>query len=123
MSAPVVLIYNLDNSQKLKLMFLCAQLKIVCLNVAREDYAQPIAALAGVRKRTPEIYEGEGFGDPMLVMANFTNSLFQAFLNALRRNKVVGIALKAVMTPTNSDWNSVRLHDEILKEHNEMHKK
>ena len=123
MSAPVVLMYNLDNSQKLKLMFLCAQLKIVCLNVAREDYAQPIAALAGVRRRTSQAYAGEGFTDPMLVMANFTNSLFQAFLNALRRNKVTGIALKAVMTPTNAEWNSVQLHDEILKEHNEMHKK
>lgn len=121
MSAPVILVYNLDKPQKLKLMFVCAQLKILCHSVPPSDYGQSIAALAGLRKRSPEAYAGEGFADEMLVMANFTNSLLQAFLNMMRQNRIPTIALKAVLTPTNADWDSVRLHDEILKEHEAMH--
>ena len=123
MSAPVILEYNLDNAQKLKLMFACAQLKITCHSVPREDYNQPIAALAGVRRRIEGSYAGEGFTDEMLVMVNFTGNLLNAFLNALRLNRARSIALKAVMTPSNADWDSVKLHDEILREHTAMHQK
>lgn len=123
MSGPMILEYNLDKPQKLKLMFACAQLKIACHSVPREDYNQPIAALAGMRKRLPDSFEGEGFTDEMLVMVNFTGPLLNAFLNALRQNHAMRIALKAVMTPHNADWDSVRLHDAILKEHIAMHQK
>lgn len=123
MAAPVLLAYNLENQQKLKLLFTCAQLKIGFISVPRADYAQPIAALAGVRARDEGVYEGEGFSDEMLVMANFTNNLFQAFMNALKRSHGATPALKAVMTPTNAEWDSLKLHAEILKEHEEMHRK
>ena len=32
-----------------------------------------------------------------------------------------GIALKAVLTPSNAEWDSVKLHDELMKEHLRMH--
>ena len=123
MSGPMILEYNLDKPQKLKLMFVCAQLKIACHSVPREDYNQPIAALAGMRRRAPESYDGAGFTDEMLVMVNFTGPLLNAFLNALRQNRATRVALKAVMTPSNADWDSVKLHEEILKEHIAMHQK
>ena len=123
MSGPMILEYNLDKPQKLKLMFACAQLKIACHSVPREDYNQPIAALAGMRRRIEGSYAGEGFTDEMLVMVNFTGNLLNAFLNALRLNRARSIALKAVMTPSNADWDSVKLHDEILREHTAMHQK
>ena len=123
MSGPMILEYNLDKPQKLKLMFVCGQLKIACRSVPRADYNQPIAALAGMRARVPDRYEGEGFTDEMLVMVNFTGNLLNAFLNALRLNRATGVALKAVMTPSNADWDSVKLHDEILREHIAMHQK
>ena len=44
-------------------------------------------------------------------------------MNALRLNRARSIALKAVMTPSNADWDSVKLHDEILREHTAMHQK
>ena len=121
MTEPLILTYNLDKPQMLKLIFVCAQLKIRCLNVQRSDYAQPLAALAGLRSRTGAVYGGEGFAEEMLVMVNFTGQLLQAFLEALRRGKVPTIALKAVLTPTNEVWDSIQLHDELLREHNAMH--
>ena len=121
MTEPLILTYNLDKPQMLKMIFVCSQLKIRYLNVQKTDYAQPLAALAGLRARTDAVYSGEGFIEEMLVMVNFNGQLLQAFLNALKRGKVPTVALKAVLTPTNEVWDSIRLHDELLREHNAMH--
>ncbi len=121
MDSPRILMYNLDNPQKLKILMICGQLKIRAHSVAVSDYAQPIGALAGYRDRTDAVYSGEGFPDEMLVMVNFSGALLNGFLNAMRQNRLPGIPLKAVMTDANAGWDSVQLHDEILKEHIAMH--
>lgn len=121
MNAPQILMYNLDNPRKLKILMICGQLKIKARSVAVSDYAQPIGALAGLRSRTDAVYSGAGFPEEMLLMANFSGALLNGFLNAMRQNRLPGIPLKAVLTDTNADWDSVRLHDEILREHIAMH--
>lgn len=121
MNAPQILMYNLDNPRKLKILMICGQMKIKARSVAVSDYAQPIGALAGLRSRTDAVYSGTGFPEEMLLMANFSGALLNGFLNAMRQNRLPGIPLKAVLTDTNADWNSVRLHDEILREHIAMH--
>lgn len=121
MATPVLLAYNLDGQRKLKLCFVCAQLKLPLHSVPRADYNQPLAALAGLRPRIAGEYGGEGFRDEMLVMANFNSQQFHALLDALKRNGLQGIPLKAVLTPTNADWDSVRLRGELLREHEALH--
>ena len=121
MTGPILLEYNLDNAQKLKLRFVCAQLKIAVRSVPKTDWKQPVGALTGACARTADVYDGDGFSDEMLVMANFTNALLHAFLKATQQAKMQTIPLKAVLTPTNAAWDSVRLHDEIQKEHLAMH--
>ena len=121
MTAPIVLEYNLENAQKLKLRFVCAQLKIALRGVPKADYAQPVGALVGFAPRAEETDSGEGFSEEMLLMANFSGALLHAFLNAMRQAKMTAIPLKAVVTAANAEWDSVRLHDEILKEHRAMH--
>lgn len=121
MNAPQILMYNLDNPRKLKILMICGQLKIKARSVAVSDYAQPIGALAGLRNRTDAVYSGAGFPEEMLLMANFSGALLNGFLNAMRQNRLPGIPLKAVLTDANADWDSVRLHDEILREHIAMH--
>ena len=121
MNAPQILMYNLDNPRKLKILMICGQLKIKARSVAVSDYAQPIGALAGLRSRTDAVYSGTGFPEEMLLMVNFSGALLNGFLNAMRQNRLPGIPLKAVLTDANADWDSVRLHDEILREHIAMH--
>lgn len=121
MNAPQILMYNLDNPRKLKILMICGQMKIKARSVAVSDYAQPIGALAGLRSRTDAVYSGTGFPEEMLLMANFSGALLNGFLNAMRQNRLPGIPLKAVLTDANADWDSVRLHDEILREHIAMH--
>ena len=121
MNAPQILMYNLDNPRKLKILMICGQLKIKARSVAVSDYAQPIGALAGLRSRTDAVYSGAGFPEEMLLMANFSGALLNGLLNAMRQNRLPGIPLKAVLTDATADWDSVRLHDEILREHIAMH--
>lgn len=121
MNAPQILMYNLDNPRKLKILMICGQLKIKAHSVAISDYAQPIGALAGLRERTDAAYSGAGFPEEMLLMVNFSGALLNSFLNAMRQNRLPGIPLKAVLTDANAGWDSVRLHDEILREHIAMH--
>ena len=66
------------------------------------------------------IYDGSSFTDEMLVLDGFTGRDLDAFLNSFRQAKVRPVALKAVITDHNQEWDSVTLHEEISKEHEYM---
>ncbi len=53
-------------------------------------------------------------------MAGVTSAQVDAFIRALRRNGVGRIDYKAVLTPYNKNWDSVRLYREIRREHESM---
>ena len=49
-------------------------------------------------------------------MAHFPPALVQAFLQGLRRAGVRPGGLKAVLTPTNAQWDSLALYTELCRE-------
>ena len=49
-------------------------------------------------------------------MALFPAGMAQQFLLALKRAKLPPVALKAVLTPTNSRWNPSQLYQELCRE-------
>ena len=68
-----------------------------------------------------ETYKGEGFEDEMLILKGFTGGMLDSFLHGFRKMKIQPVALKAVLTEANCGWNSLELHDELVKEHESMH--
>ena len=75
----------------------------------------PLGALAeGAVPETP--YSGDGFDDEMLLIVNCPGPLLDLFLQAFRRQKLAPVRLKAVLTPTNREWDSVALHAELCRE-------
>lgn len=92
--------------------------------VAKEDYGKPLGTLAGVKGMEELPSEptaaGEDFSEEMAVMAGFSSSQIDAFIRALRRTGVGRIDYKAVLTPNNASWDSVRLFREIKREHEAM---
>ena len=56
----------------------------------------------------------------MMVMAGLSSGRIDAVLMALRRSKSGRIDYKAVLTPTNSQWNSLTLYRELSREHAAM---
>ena len=120
MSTPMLLMYNLENEKGSKIKLICLKLRIKIRVVKPEEYLQPLGAVAGLEPGNNSLYQGEGFGDEMLVMVNFANDMLNSFLQEMRKHQLKPVALKAVLTPTNAGWSSIALHDEIKKEHEVM---
>lgn len=114
-----VLLYNFtdkERADKVKFIFVLMGIKI--RSVRKEDYLQPVGALSGVAdiSRTDAVYDGEGFDGEMLVICGLTDPQMGQMLAYFRREGI-RIPLKAALTPTNMHWNSLELHDELVREH------
>lgn len=90
--------------------------------VAKEDYGRAIRTLF---EASSEVQDDdckqevvESFDDEMLVMCQLGRQM-DLLLNYLRKERV-HIPLKAVLTPVNQEWDSVRLYHEIKSEHEQM---
>lgn len=117
-----VYFYNLNSAKGRQIRMLCLSLGLKIRVVEKEQYGESIGALAGITGYTLDghIYEGEGFQDEMLVLKGFSESMLDAFLHGFRKKKIQPVALKAILTEANCGWNSVELHDELVKEHVNM---
>lgn len=119
-----VLLYNFDSERQPKVKRALLPLKFFLKTVSKEDFSQPIGVLAGIKGIEPveEKYDGDGFDDEMIVMGGFTSAKIDALVRALNKNGIGKIALKAVITPTNVNWNSVELYKAVKADHDEMNK-
>ena len=122
MKQAVLLCYNLAPEKAQKIRLAAMRLKIRVRPVAKEEYGQTLEALCGMEETTDAAYGGAGFEDEMLVMANFPAAMMNTFLGLFRRMGIAPVALKAILTPTNAQWDSEKLHAEIASEHEAMMK-
>lgn len=118
---PLALLYNLNDRSKLQaLRFAFVKLGIRGRTVAPPEYGHPIGWLCGLEGYSPAPQPAEGsFSDEMLVLCGLSAPQLDALLNTLRLGHT-GISLKAVVTEENAAWTSLRLHDEIRREHEAM---
>lgn len=119
-----VLLYNFDGDRLPKVKRALLPLKFFIKTVSKEDFSQPIGVLAGIKGIEPVEgkYDGDGFDDEMIVMGGFTSAKIDALVRALNKNGIGKIDLKAVITPTNVNWNSVELYKAVKADHDEMNK-
>ena len=78
-----VLLYNFtDKARTDKVKFIFVLMGIKIRSVEKEDYLQPVGALSGVAgmERSGDVYEGEGFGEEMLVICNLTDAQMNQML-------------------------------------------
>ena len=62
------------------------------------------------------LYDGAGFSEEMLLFAHFPETLLSRFLQSWKTTGLPPVALKAVLTDTNRDWNSLELHEQLVEE-------
>ena len=122
MKPPVLLMYNLTGNRGGKVNYAAIHCGIRMRTVETAEYAQPIGALCGLTDATDATYTGEGFKEEMLVMAFFSPEMVNRFLDTMRQTRIAPVRLKAVLTATNCDWDSVALHDELTQESIAMEK-
>mgnify|MGYP001638833730 CR=1 FL=1 len=120
MSQPTILMYNLENDKGSRLRLLCLKLHVRVRSVRPGEYGEPLSALAGLSAPTGAPADGP-IEDEMLVFVNFDGNLLNRLLQQMRASRIPGVALKAVLTPTNMHWTSLQLHREIRQEHEAMH--
>ena len=118
---PVVLMYNLRGERGAHIRVICLKLRLRVREVRNEETGQPVGALAGLMSPRRDAAP-EPFSDEMLVFVNFDRPLLDRFLQELRAAHIPGVALKAVLTPTNMHWSSGQLHAEIAREHEALRK-
>ena len=89
--------------------------------VARRDYNKPLAVLAGLDDDPGTVlpFAGGPLGGRMVVFCGLEDRM-DALLPALRQAGIGPDCLKAVLTPINRTWNAVKLHEELLREHQAM---
>lgn len=117
---PIVLTYHIAPAKLAKIQVLCLRLGIRVCPVLPEDYGEPLAALAGLTEKGQYPTPTDTFTDEMLVMAHFRPGMMDAFLNGFRQSRIPPVPLKAMLTETNAQWNSVELHRAIAEEHEMM---
>ena len=107
----LAMFYNFSDERLRKAKFALMPLKIQVKKVEKEDFNQPIGFLAGIKGIEPaaEKFDGDGFDEEMIVMHNFTNKTIDSLIRVLNKCGVGRVPLKAVITPTSKDWDSLTL--------------
>lgn len=119
-----ILLFNLpDKTMRRKVELALFPLKIRMRYISKEQYCQPLGALAGIPEVSPveTVYEGDELTAPMFVFAGLSDARLNQVLLAIRRSKAGNFPYKAILTPTNQFWTAPECFEEISKEHEMMH--
>lgn len=118
-----VLLYNFTGERlknvKAAVMLTRAGSKVV----EKDSYGKSLGSLIGEEGHSDAPAEYENFDDEMLVMSGFDSDDINRLILALRKTGVGRVALKAVITPTNIEWNSSQLYYAVKADHEEMQKR
>ena len=118
MAGETVLLYNCSGPQWSKLRQVFVMQKLRMKAVEPGQYGLPLAQVLEGSGKTAGVEEE--FSDPMLVFCSLTGPQLDRLLGAMKRAKLPPIPLKAVLTPTNRDWTSQQLWQELRREHQAM---
>ena len=118
MKETILLFHVPDKDTLLKIEMALFPLHVRLRRVAKEDYNQPLGALAGIKDipKLSESYEGEELDDTLFVFAFFTDARLNQALAALRKSGAGPFPYKAILTPTNQTWNAMQCFREIKDE-------
>ena len=120
-----VLLYNIqDKKTRSAIQFIAVQMKIRVRSVAPSQYHMPLGLLAFGKEEDQKEYltnAPAAFDDAMLVFAGLPAGRLHVFLSQMGKKKVPTIDLKASLTEHNAVWDSVTLHDELVKEPASVH--
>ena len=122
MKETILLFHFSDKSRKNKLARALLPLRMKIREVAKEDYLQPVGYLAGNKEISPveTKYDGDGLAGELLLMAGLSSPQVDLVLRAIRKSGAGPIPYKAVLTPSNQNWDALKLFQEIKAEHEQM---
>ena len=111
---PTLLCVAMEPGRVMRLSLLALSMGIQVKEIKEESWGQPLGALCGLdqeRSHPPRVKVGE----EMLVFAFLPDDMLDNLLPALR-SAGLGVRLKAMLTPTNRNWNCGQLYQELKGE-------
>ena len=111
-----VLAFGFDGAELKGLKTTCMRKGVRLRRASPADCGQSIGALCGAAKRREDAAPGSAPPGPMLVFAHFRDRQLDMFLSELRTARLGKDALKAVLTPTNAQWDANTLYAGLARE-------
>ena len=117
MNETLLLFHAPSRPELLKIQRALLPLHIRLRCISQKDYLQPLGFLAGMKKFSPttEVYDGEELSAPLFLFCFFQNNRLDQALAALRRCGAGPFPYKAILTPTNCEWNVLTCFNEVKK--------
>lgn len=122
MKESILLFHAPEKKELLKIQKALFPLHIRVRTISKEQYQQPIGLLAGMKDLTPkeESSENAELPAPLFVFCFLSEQKLDQVLLALRRCGSGPYPYKAILTPTNCEWDAYTCFKEIKKEHEKM---
>lgn len=114
-----ILMYNCSGPEFSKLRQIFAMLRMRMHPVTPDRYHISLIDLANGKGEPAETAEAP-LEEAMLVFCGVRQPLLNQVLEVIRLAKLPPIPLKAVLTVGNQEWDSLKLHEELLKEREAM---
>lgn len=128
MGKETVLLYCMEKEKENAVRHVCLQLGIKARHIHSVQYQLPIGMLLLLKETTPKTASHMfpeqpltatntlGISEEMMVMDGFSAASMDRFLNRIKKSGIADIALKAVVTEFNRNWNSMQLYHELKAE-------
>ena len=113
-NAGTILMYNCSGPEFSKLRQIFAMLRLRMRPVEPERYHIPLEELAAGKGEPGEA--AQPLEEAMLVFCGMGQALLNQVLEVIRVAQLPPIPLKAVLTQHNRQWNTLQLHEELLRE-------
>lgn len=123
---PQVLLYNFRQDERTRLLRRYLRKNGISVRmVETAEFLHPLGYLFGLPGFTPcpQFNMGGNFHEEMMVMGNLSGAQTDGLLDFFRSSGLEPVDLKAVLTPVTAHWSSLKLHDELSKEHKAMNRK
>ena len=121
MRSGTILLYNCSGPEYSKLRQIFAMLRLRMRAVTPEQYHITLGELAD-GKGEPAEQAGEAIPETLLVFCGLNQALLTQVLEVIRVAKIPPIQLKAMLTDTNKDWDTIQLVEELRQEKAELEK-
>lgn len=121
-----VLYYINDRAKEAAVCSLCSDLSFDCKKIGSMDLNRTIGSLAGASGMPVSAADApQSFFAPteLLVFCGISRQQLDRFLDEYHKRNIAPIALKAMMTPTNSNWTVSQLASALSQEHAYLQKR
>lgn len=122
LSKKTAFLYCIDSDKSAVIEKVFAPMGISVKSVVEDEYYKPLSALVfAIGKSAEPTDTADTIDEPMIILHGLDRNLLDKAVTALRKNDVI-IPLKAITTPTNLSWSSVKVFQNLKEEHESFKK-